>query len=392
MVEAIQWLRLDKQFEEALDFMGISILELLNSGMYIGGPAVAEFEQSFAKYVGVCHAIGVSSGTDGLTACLAAAEECNREQGDDRKSLAIIPANTFVATANAALRIPEMMLAFVDCDEYFQMDIYEVQRMLEQSYSVYANVYVMPVHMYGMMGPVSLYRQLTDRYSNVHLIEDASHAQGSMTISGQKAGSFGVLAAYSLYPGKPLGAAGDAGVVVTDVTEYANVIRSFINCGRGANWEEYSRVGYTHRLDAIQALILKGKLCRLDEWRGRRIRVATAYFKQLRNTRDLVLPCAPVGMGECAWYGFPVRLPEEKRAGLQRFLWEHNIPVKRLYSQVVPDTDAYRNERRVVQSGKLTRARRFAGEVLCLPIHEHMDESQVSYVVDTVNSFLKREA
>lgn len=385
-MDEIKMVELGKQYEEVVPDMAPAPQTLLRSGMYIGGFVVEQFETAWAEYCGTNYAIGTSSGTAALTASFAALikQWCPVNLTAMR---IITQANTFVATANAALRIPYLQVDFIDCDDYFGMDVASLQQLLDRDAHRYSINIVVPVHMYGIMCDMQSILALANKHENVYVVEDASHAHGSRDISGRLAGSYGDLSAFSMFPAKPLGACGDAGAVVTNREQYADFVRSYCDVGRGESWDVFDKVGFTYRLDAIQATILKAKLRYLDAWRERREQIAKFYFERWKSIEEIRLPYPRPTMKGTAWYAFPIRLQKQLRRELQNCLFVHSIPYKRYYPQVTSAVRWVDAEPRVNVATSIHTAKRISDEVLCLPIHEFLTDDQVKYIADKVRHF-----
>lgn len=356
---------------------------LLEIGRYIGGEPVATFEKSWAAYCDTKHAVGTSSGTAALTACFAAIIEAQCVTGRIR---VITQANTFVATVNAALRIPAVEVTLIDCDDNFGMSVPQLEAVLERDKGTYALTIVVPVHMYGIMCDMPAIAELAHKYPGVCMVEDASHAHGSEDVMHRAAGSYGDMAAFSLFPAKPLGAAGDAGIVVTDVDYLADIVRSYCNCGRGREYDSYVREGFTYRLDTIQATVLSGKLAHLNDWREAREGIAARYQRQLKDVPGIRLPSASRN-GQCAWYAFPLRLSTPgARSGLQSLLTAQGIPSKRYYDKSLASLDWLRTHPRVHALENTPQACAIAEEVLCIPNHEFLAAEQQAMIIHTIAS------
>lgn len=386
-MEKIKMVDLGAQFADTYSGMITPPEQILETGQYIGGPHVGEFEEAWASYCGVAQAIGVSSGTDALT---AAYEALIARWGGSRIRV-VTQANTFVATATAALRCREdVTVHFIDCDEYFGMSPASLQEVLTGDAGDYDLTIVVPVHMYGIMCDMTSLTQIVNAHENVFMVEDASHAHGSRDVFGKRAGSYSDLAAFSLFPAKPLGAAGDAGVVVTDQDTYAYAawVRSYINCGRGDSWDVHDKVGFTYRLDTLQAVILRAKLRKLDDWRRGRQAVANRYFTEWRDIDEIRLPLPRATCTECAWYAFPLRIEKAKREKLQSHLFEKDIPFKRYYYPLVPCSRWVDGEPAARVVAHLDNAAEFAEQILCVPIHEFLVEEQQEYIIREVREGL----
>lgn len=296
--EKISFLDLVKPHLELESELLAVFQKVLRSAVFINGPMVSEFEEAFASFCDTRFAVAVSSGTDALRFALMAAGV-----GED-SSVVTVP-NTFIATTEAISQVgatPE----FVDVDEHtYNMDAQKLREFLEhQCSSDYAGNLVsrrtgrvvravIPVHLYGQCVDMDAIRQLVDRY-NLTLIEDACQAHGAEYYSSQddvwkKAGSIGKAGAFSFYPGKNLGACGEAGAVTTDDEEVARKIRMIRDHGQAKKY--YHDVeGYNGRLDAVQAGILSVKLQYLREWNEKRRQNAQRYHNLFASEPNVTLP------------------------------------------------------------------------------------------------------
>ena len=241
---------------------------VLEGTAFVLGPQVEAFEREFASYSGAAHCVGVGNGTDALELALRA---CEIGEGDE----VILPANTFVATAEAVVRCGARVV-LVDCDDDFLIDVGQVKEALTPQTKA-----VIAVHLYGQMAPVEELRAVLP--DHVFLIEDAAQSQGASRL-GARSGSVGDMAATSFYPGKNLGAYGDAGAVLTDSEERAELVRALRNHG-GQRKYEHEVVGVNSRLDGLQAAVLSIKLNLLDAWNAERVAAAERYSPPPRRRR-----------------------------------------------------------------------------------------------------------
>lgn len=258
---------------------------------FVLGPEAERFERAYARYTGVRHCVGVGNGTDAVELALRAA-------GIGRGDEVLIPANTFVATAEGVLRTgADIVLA--DCDEHFLLDPESVaERITPRTRAV------VPVHLYGQLAPMKGVAAAVD--DGVLVIEDAAQSQGA-TQDGRAPGAFGVAAATSFYPGKNLGAYGDAGAVTTDSDEVAARLRALRNHG-GVRRYEHGEFGVNSRLDGLQGVVLSAKLARLDGWNAARRAAAARYDELLADRPDVVRPRTAPG-NEHVWHLYVVRVP-----------------------------------------------------------------------------------
>jgi dTDP-4-amino-4,6-dideoxygalactose transaminase len=335
-------------------------LASLLGGGYIGGPAVASFERAWAAYCGADHAVGVANGTDALLLTLST---LGIGPGDE----VVVPANTFIATAAAVVRSGAApRFADVSDDTLLITPDTLAEAVTPRTRAVIV------VHLFGQM-PDMTGLLAAARRAGIAVIEDAAQAHGAEW-DGRRAGSFGDAACFSFYPGKNLGAFGDAGAVVTSRPELAEQVRALANHGRchGASHYEHEYVGTNSRLDALQAILLSGKLDRLEEWTERRISLAARYRDQLCDA-GLSLPgVAPPARH--VYHLFVVRVAgrdyvrtELARRGIQTGVHYpvacHRQPPLRRFAD-----------------GPLPTAEQAAAGLLSLPMFPHMTDAQVDYV------------
>ena len=257
------------------------IAKLLRSGAFTNGPAVASFEEAFAAYCGVDHCVGVGSGLDALRLGLVAT---GIEPGDE----VVVPAATFVATLEAVTQAGGIPVVVDVTENDYCLDPAGVAAAIGPCTHA-----LMPVHLYGQLGRHALELRRSAHDAGVAIVEDACQAHGA-TRDGERAGASGVAAAFSFYPGKNLGAAGDAGALVTRDPEVAARVRALREHGQTAKYV-HAYEGWTSRLDTIQAVVLLHKLPELDRWNDERRRAAAYYTDALSEVGDLRLP--PVAAG-----------------------------------------------------------------------------------------------
>ena len=349
----------------------------LLDGAYIGGPAVTNFERDWAAYCGAEHAVGVANGTDALQLTLTA---LGVGAGDE----VVVPANTFIATAAAVARAGATPRFADVSDDTLLM----TPQTLAEAITPRTRA-VIVVHLYGQMPDMTGLVAAAGK-AGIAVIEDAAQAHGAEW-GGRRAGSFGEAACFSFYPAKNLGAFGDAGAVVTSRPELADRIRSLANHGRshGDSHYDHDRLGTNSRLDALQAILLSGKLARLDAWTERRIALASRY-------RDL--------LGNTEFTGTELRLTEV--AQLSRHVYH-------LFVVRIARRDSVRAElaQRGIQTGvhypvpchrqpplrrfaerPLPVAEKSAGELLSLPMFPHLTDRQVDIVCEALCEALRSEA
>lgn len=341
---------------------------VLNSGQFILGRELSDFEQEFASYLGAEHCVGVGSGTDALVLALRA---CGVGEGDE----VITPSLTFVAGPFAIAAVGAIP-TFVDVDDTTgTLDIELVSDAITSRTRA-----IMPVHLYGRFADLS-HLKLLAREHGLWLIEDAAQAHGARS-DGQAAGTVGDLGCFSFYPTKNLGACGDGGAVVTDDAKLASRLRLLRNYGQSRK-NHHELLAANSRLDELQAAILRRKLRLLDGWNDARRHAAEAYASRLDPILRPPDPCAP---REHVFHLYVVRSPW--RDALHDFLREHGIETAIHYPLPVHRQPAFRDVPHV--AGDLRLTDRLAREVLSLPMFATISLEQISYVADWLSRGLEQ--
>jgi dTDP-3-amino-3,4,6-trideoxy-alpha-D-glucose transaminase len=345
---------------------------IIASGAFTNGPHVEQFEKAFAAFCGARECIGVSSGLDGLRLALMAA---GVEAGDE----IIVPAQTFIATFEAVTQACARPVV-VDVSE----EDYNLDPAAAESAVTTRTRGILPVHLYGQMADMQLLRQLATR-RGLRLVEDACQAHGAER-DGLCPGAAGDAAAFSFYPTKNLGAWGDAGAMITDDPALAECARSLRQHGERERYFS-ERIGYTARLDTLQAAVLLSKLRLLDEWTRQRREIAAAYTAGLENVGDIRLLPVPVG-SRPVWHIYPIRTAQAESLGA--FLAGRGIGTGRHYREPPHLSRAYAalNHRR----GDFPIAEGLADESVSLPIFPGMSERQTTWVTDSIRQFFARGA
>jgi dTDP-4-amino-4,6-dideoxygalactose transaminase len=341
--------------------------ELFDTGAFTNGPAVGRFEEAFAAYCGVDHCVGLASGLDALRLGLLATW---LEAGDQ----VIVPAATFVATLEAVCQAGGVpVLADISDDDY-GLDPAAAAAAVDSRTRA-----LMPVHLYGQMADMRALRTVAEKHA-LAVIEDACQAHGAER-DGLRAGSAGGAAAFSFYPGKNLGAAGDAGAFVTNDEDASSRLRALREHGQTAKYV-HALEGWTARLDTIQALVLSHKLPLLDEWNEQRRAAAAFYEDGLAGVGDLRLPRTASGSAP-VWQLYVARTTDPTALAL--CLRERGISTGRHYPDPVHLTEAYAHLG--YRRGDFPVAEALSRECLSLPIFPGIDEAQLAAVVDGVRSY-----
>ena len=337
---------------------------VLERTAFVGGPDVAAFEEEYAQYLGSDHVIGTANGTDALEVALRA---LGVGAGDE----VVIPANTFIATAEAVRRAGATV-AFADVDD---------EALLMHPASVEAAVTertraVIPVHLFGQMAPVEAIRPITERIG-AYLIEDAAQSQGA-TRHGESAGTLGDVAGTSFYPGKNLGAFGDAGATITSDDAVARQARLLTQHGSLVKYQ-HEAFGFNSRLDTLQAVVLRAKLRRLDDWNDLRRAAARKYDDLLAGVAGVRTPVTLPG-NEHVWHLYVVRVDDRdavlaavNAAGVGAGI---HYPVPVHLTAPFLSTSA--------PAGSMPTAEAAADQILSLPIYPGITPSQQELVVDAL--------
>jgi dTDP-4-amino-4,6-dideoxygalactose transaminase len=352
--------------EQILD----DIARLLESHAYTNGPDVSEFERAFARFVGTSTCVGVASGLDALRLALIAR---GLEPGDE----VIVPAHTFVATFEAVSQARCRPVPVDVREDDFNLDPDAVEGAVGPRTRA-----LLPVHLYGLPADVARLGELAARMG-LDLLEDACQAHGAER-DGVRAGTAGFAAAFSFYPGKNLGAAGDAGAVVTGDEELAERMRALREHGQPRKYEHRVE-GWTARLDTIQAIVLLRKLPHLERWNEQRRAAAGYYGAALEAVGDLVLPREPGGARH-VWHLYVVRTARRDR--LAEYLRERGIGTGLHYPAPAHLSGAYAHLG--FGEGSFPVTERLAREVLSLPIFPGITEAQLATVVTSVRDFFDR--
>ena len=341
---------------------------VLDSGRYVLGPELEEFEREFAAYVGRRHCVGVANGTEALTIVLRA---LGIEPGDE----VIVPAFTFFATAEAVVNAGAHPV-FADLDPATDcISAATVEGVIGPRTRA-----IVPVHMFGNPAPMAELSELASS-RGLLVVEDAAQAAGAR-LHGRAAGALGDASGFSFYPGKPLGAFGDAGALLTEDDEVAATARRLRDHGSAERWV-HTEVGYNSRLDELQATALRVLLPHLDEWAAARRRVASLYAEA--GLGELVtLPPETPG-AEPAYHLYVIRTPHRDRVA--RALEAAGIESRAYYTRALHQQPAMRPYAR---GGSLPAAERLADEGLALPMGPALDEEAVQAVTAAVADALSR--
>jgi len=341
-----------------------AINDVLESGRFILGDQVTTFEKEFAAFCGANHCIGVANGLDALHLILRA---MGIQSGDE----VIVPANTFIATWLAVTQSGAIPVPVEPIEKTYNINPQRIESAISSKTRA-----IMAVHLYGQTAAMNEIN-LIARQNGLYVIEDAAQAHGAK-YHGACAGTLSDAAGFSFYPGKNLGALGDAGAVITNRDDIAKKIRILRNYGSSIKYFNDVQ-GFNSRLDEIQAAILRVKLRFLDEDNKSRQRCALYYQNHIQN-KDIIMPSVPEQM-EPVWHLFVIRHPE--RDDFQNKLKQMGIETLIHYPIPPHLSDAYKTLH--YSKGTFPLTEKIANEIISLPMGPHLKENDLAYVCQVLN-------
>jgi len=359
-------------YEELKTELDDAYFRFMRSAWYILGKEVEAFEQEYAFYCGVKHCVGVGNGLEALHLILRA---YGIGEGDE----VIVPSNTYIATWLAVSYADATPVPVEPNPQTYNLN----PDLIEAAVTSRTKA-IMPVHLYGQPADMDPMLAIARKYG-LKVIEDNAQAQGAR-YKGRRTGSLGDAAGNSFYPGKNLGAFGDAGAVTTDDPVLADKVRTLRNYGSKKKYYNDCK-GYNSRLDELQAALLRVKLRKLDEWNGRRSMIAARYLESLGGISDLVLPHVPE-WAQPAWHLFVVRSRE--RNVFQQKLTEAGVGTLIHYPVPPHLSGAYADKK--WPKGTFPIAEESADTVLSLPIGPHLRKEQAEWVINATRQSIKPEA
>lgn len=368
-MQNVPFLSLQAATEELRREIDEAISRVVGSGHYIGGPEVESFEAEFAGFVGARHCIGVGNGLDALTLALLA-------HGVGPGDEVLVPSNTFIATwlgATHARATP------IPVQPDFETHVVTPEGMAAAITP--RTRALLPVHLYGLPVDMPGFRQLASE-RGLTLVDDAAQAHGA-SVAGTPIGGFGNTTTWSFYPGKNLGALGDAGAVTTDDDGIASQLRRMRNYGSSTKYV-HECLGFNSRLDPIQAAVLRVKLRHLAAWNDRRRNLASLYLEGLRGIGDLRLPTEPIGRKH-VFHLFVVRT--SRRDALRGFLEREGIGTLTHYPRPAHLQEAYAEAK--IDHNALVETTKNSEEVVSLPMGPHLTANAVAQVIQTIVRFFR---
>jgi len=353
-----------------------SICEVIDSGWYIQGQQVSAFEKDFSNYCGTKYCIGLANGLDALTLCLRAWKEMGKISDGDE---VIVPANTYIASILAISENNLVPVLVEPCDDSFNIDPNKIESVITEKTKV-----ILQVHLYGQLSEVKIIDEISKKYKLL-VLEDSAQSHGAEK-DGIRSGAWGDASAFSFYPGKNLGAMGDAGAVTTNDPELASVIKAIGNYGSHKKYHNLYQ-GINSRLDEIQACILRVKLKGLQHEIFWRRKIAAIYLKKIINP-SVKLPLQKnidvENLLSHVWHLFVIRLNSRDR--LQKYLIEKGVETVIHYPIPPHLQKAYQVSNLNLKKFSITES--MSQQVLSLPISSAVSEEQALYIAETINDYV----
>ncbi len=366
----VPYLDLNCTYHTIEEELSRSLIRVLQSGRVILGAEVQAFEKQYATFSGTRYCIGVGNGLDALILALTA---LGIGQGDE----VIVPSNTYIATLVAVSRVGAKPVPVEPKVKTYNIDPDTIKHAITKKTKA-----IIPVHLFGQACQMDAIMHIATTH-RLFVIEDNAQSHGA-TFRGKKTGSFGHINATSFYPGKNLGAIGDAGALTTNAKRYADMLRSIRNYGESKRYIN-ERIGFNSRLDELQAAFLRVRLRHLNTYTKRKQSIAKHYSAALMGVGDIILPTTETGSTN-VYHVYPIRT--RKRNALQKYLESQTI--KTLIHYPIPPhlQTAYKHLN--YKKGAFPIAENLAETSLSLPIYPEMTEGQIQYVIDMIKRFFKK--
>ncbi len=365
---AVPFVDLRAQYESIKTEVDAAIADVLNKTAFVGGPYVKQFEEAFARYCGVTQCVGVANGTDALFIAL-------RTLGIGPGDEVITVANSFVATSEA-IKMAGAQVVFVDCNpKTYNIDVTQIEAKITARTKA-----IIPVHLYGQPADMDAILAIAKKH-DLRVIGDAAQAHGAV-YRGDPIATLADITCFSFYPGKNLGAYGDAGALVTNNGEWASTARMLANHGRTKKYD-HDLEGVNSRLDGIQAAILSVKLRYLEQWTESRRANAYRYNAALKGTG--VGTPEELDSVRAVYHLYVVRVPAERRERFQEALKEAGIDTGIHYPIALPFLNAYRYLGHTEQDFPV--ALKASQEIVSLPMFPELSVEQTDYIVGKIREF-----
>ena len=384
----VPFLNLTAQYELIRDEIASGLQAVLDSNAFAGGPFVEKFEKDFAPFCQCEFAIGVDSGTAALWMALLGL-------GIGAGDAVIVPVNTFITTAEA-VSFTGAVPVFVDCDGFYNLDAEKLREIIEsKQYAVGSKqgkrritnndsriTCIIPVHLYGQPANMDEIMALAEEYG-LAVIEDACQAHGA-EYKGRRAGSIGDTGCFSFYPGKNLGAYGEAGAIVTNNAELAAKLRMFRDHGQRKKYY-HSIIGWNARMDGFQGAVLGTKLKYLDEWTRKRQQNAQLYNELLGEIEGVDTP-KEIDGAKSVYHLYVIQADD--RDGLQHYLQQNGVTTGLHYPVPLHLQEAYSSLG--YAEGYFPVAEKVARRILSLPMYPELTDGQIPYVCEKIKEYMTK--
>lgn len=363
----VPFLDLQVQYQNHKEAIDKAIHNVISETAFIKGKYVTEFESNFAKAYGVKHCIGVA---DGTAAIYIALKMLGIKSGDE----VIVPACTWISSSETITQAGAKPI-FVDIEpDYYTIDVSKIEKAITKNTKA-----IITVHLYGQTSDLKRIKEICDK-NKLFLIEDCAQSHFA-EFEEQKVGTFGDVATFSFYPGKNLGAYGDAGAIITNDDKLAEKIRMYANHGALIK-HQHEMEGVNSRLDGLQAAILSAKLPHIHKWNEQRLQNALYYNKLLSEIKELECPAIREN-AKHIFHLYVVRV--NRREQLQEFLKKNGIETQIHYPTPLPFLKAY--EYLAHTEGDFPVASKYKDKILSLPLYPEMEKEQIDYVFNKIKEF-----
>lgn len=352
-----------QELQQELNF---AIKEVIAGNWFIRGKQTEQFEKNFAEYCGTKYCVGCGNGLDALSLLL-------RAYGIGQQDEVIVPSNTFIATALAVTQVGAIPIFVEPRIDDYTIDVSNLEKKITKKTKA-----IIPVHLYGQTADMDAVNVIAQKYGLI-VIEDAAQAHGAQ-YKGRKAGNLGDAAGFSFYPGKNLGAMGDAGAITTNNKEIADKVRCLANYGSNIKYQHIYQ-GINSRLDELQAAILSVKLSKLDYWNQFRQKVASQYLNNIQNPK-IIKPIIASDRTH-VWHIFAVRT--EQRNQLADFLITHGIKTTIHYPIPIHLQKAYESLK--IEKGQFPIAEKISSTELSIPLYYGIQDKQIEHIISILNRF-----
>ena len=364
----IKFLDLNRQYQMLKQELNLAAVNVLESGQFILGPQVSNFEKDFAQFVSAPYAVGCASGTDALELALAALDLTAEDE-------VITTPMTYVATTEAIHHIGAKIV-FVDIDE----KTYNINpALIEEKINKHTKV-ILPIHLFGQSACMIQLNALAQKH-NLKIVGDAAQAVGSCW-ENRDVSTMATLSTYSFYPSKNLGGCGDGGMIVTQDEKLYHKLRQLRHHGRTISPYEYEIRGRNSRLDSLQAALLHVKLSHLKKWNEERREKAFTYNKLLAGLTEVITPCED-SRGYHVYHAYCIRAQDRDK--LKKYLFENGIETNIYYPIPLHVQPIYRNLDH--SRGDFPVTEKVCDNILALPIYPELHNEEIKCVVKTIKNF-----